>query len=170
MPVNISDKGLQSLVKSLSRVANNVPVELRRASQVIRRNAITESRTAATDVYTLSKSRFAKDLTVTASDLTVTLIGSRKPITVMSYKGRQLKKTGLHWKILKSGPSWNIPRGFVAKKAPFIREGKKRKPIKVIQGPSAADILNNKAVLSPLTKKLTARAIKEIERRIGSFR
>jgi len=122
-------------------------------------------------VYNVGKGRIGDDLTVTSGNLTVTITGQKKPISVKSYGATQPKK-GLSFRMLKQGKRSTVASGFLSKKngTPFKRVGKSRLPIKVVSGPSVADMLNRDTVQKPLTQNLADRAIKEISRRIGRLR
>jgi hypothetical protein len=59
---------------------------------------------------------------------------SRKPITAMQFKAKETRR-GLTMAIFK-GKRTLVKSGFIAKGLPFVRRGKERMPIRVIQGPS----------------------------------
>lgn len=171
MPVNISSRDAQRLVKQLARAAANVPKELSRATISIARAAKTETKRAAASVYNVSQARIAEDLSVTSGDRRVTIEARKKPISVKSYRAVQTKR-GLAFTVIKGGKRATLKRGFITKssKVTLQRVGKPRLPVAGVYGPSTADMLNRDNVQKPLTRKLSDRAVREIANRIGRLR
>lgn len=87
--------------------------------------------------YSLSAGRIKQDVSpaqfLNGGD-TAILRTSRKPITAMQFRPRQTGQ-GLSMSIYR-GQRTVVKSGFIAKDLPFVRRGKERMPIRVIQGPS----------------------------------
>lgn len=87
--------------------------------------------------YSLSASRIKQDVsqaTFLNHGQTAIIRTSRKPITAMQFKPREVS-SGLSMSIYR-GQRTVVKSGFIAKGLPFVRKGKERMPIRVIQGPS----------------------------------
>jgi hypothetical protein len=87
--------------------------------------------------YSLSSGRVKQDVPTArfmAGGQTAVITTSRKPITAMQFKPKQVR-TGLSMSIFR-GKRTVVKSGFLAKGLPFRRRGKERMPIDVIHGPS----------------------------------
>lgn len=171
MPVSVNNRAVQALAADLRRAAKNAPREIARATTDMARAAGTESKRAAAKVYAVKAGRIDQDITVTKGRGRVTVSGDRRPITALSYGARQTKR-GLSFRVLKQGKRALLRRGFIAKNkgTPLVRVGKERLPVRLVAGPSVADMLANPKVQEPLIEKVSDRAVKTLSRRLGRLR
>lgn len=168
MPVSVNASDLTRLVRQLGSVARNTPREFAQTIASVGRASKTETKRASAAVYNAPQSRIDQGLKVRTTTDSVLIEGKRKTLTLKSFKPRQTKK-GVLVTVIKSRGRKRIKGGFSPTKfngVPFIRLGSKRFPIAPIQGPSVADMLNNKDVFTPLQERLVLRARNELDRRI----
>lgn len=169
MALKVEAPSLKPLIAQLEASAKNVPAAFKRVTGTLRRGMKTEATNLAVAVYNVGKQRLAKDWRVAVVDpTTFTLTGSHRPISLVSYGARGTKK-GLTVVVLKAKGRKRIASGFIAtgrsgNRLPFVRETKKRLPIRALTGPSAADMLKNTTVFAPLEQRFIARASKELLR------
>lgn len=168
MPTRIDSTELQALGRRLARVASDAPREISRAVSSIARAGATEAKRSAAAVYALPSGRIADDIRVSQSADAVEITGRKRPPTLLAY-GATRTKRGLSVRVLRGGPRTTLRRAFVVDRLrlPFGRVGADRFPIRVLYGPSVADMLNNPRVLTPMQERLILRGTSELQRRIA---
>lgn len=172
MPTRIDTAEVRKLGREFAKAAAESPKQIRQAVGSIRRAANTETKREIAGVYNLTQGRIAQDLDVSSGDLLVSITGGKRPILATRYKGTRQTKGGLRLQVLRSSAPTVLRRGFISKtrKLPFARRGAPRLPIDAIYGPSVADMLANKKIQTGLTGRLTARAVRELSRRLARIR
>lgn len=167
--------GLTVLTRQIASASDNTPRDMKRALGTARRVLPAEATKAARAVYAVKRERIAKAWgisEVNVADLSFVLTGFRKPISLMSYQVREGARA-LIARVLLGKPSMKVRSGFIAASPagavlPWKREGDERLPIKVLYGPSTADMLNNPRVADPLgeafVRRMTAELLRLLER------
>lgn len=131
----IGDKQLSAALARLS--SNDIPKAIRSGVRDAARAGRTTLAKSIGQRYSLSAGRIKQDVSQAQflnQGQTAIIRTSRKPITAMQFKARQNAK-GLSMSIYR-GQRTVVKSGFIAKGLPFVRRGKERMPIRVIQGPS----------------------------------
>lgn len=158
------------------------PKEFDRAKQTLRKQARTESKEAVAVVYNLPVGRAAKGIKSETTPAGVRVIADNKPITLISYRFRQLR-SGLKGRVFASGSETSIKSGFInpglgGARITFRREGEKRiqkagryagkvrQPIRALYGPSIADAAKNPKVSAEMRERIFGRADVELRRRL----
>lgn len=168
--IKIASPDLAKLSRRLATVASDSPIAFRQATQSVQRASNTETKRAAAAIYNLPQKRIADDVTVTSDAASNVRIRARKrPPTLAAYGGRMTRR-GYSVTVFKERGRIVLGRKVFAPQkfgnVPFERRGKERLPIDVLYGPSAADMLNNPKVFTPLQERLILRARTELDRRI----
>ena len=138
--IDISAKivGDQQLSAALQRLSSqDIPKAIRSGVRDAARAGRTTLAKSIGERYSLSAGRIKQDVSnpqFQDGGQTAILRTSRKPITAMQFKPRQVS-LGLSMSIFK-GQRTIVRSGFLAKGKPFRRRGKERMPIDVIHGPS----------------------------------
>ena len=172
--MGVNFKEYDALVARFEAAGKDAKKELGQALISSQRAAKTEFGRAALVAYTLKSGTFKRNLSITNVDksaLKYTVVGSEKPITIKSYGARK-KGNGLSVQFLKSGAQKDIPGGFFPSsgaraKVPFKRVGRKRYPLDVLFGPSAAEILAGNPIKESALKNTKDRLALDIKRRIN---
>lgn len=131
----IGDKELSAALARLS--SHDIPKAIKAGVRDAARAGRTTLAKSIGERYSLSAGRIKQDVSQAQflnQGQTAIIRTSRKPITAMQFKARQTRQ-GLSMSIYK-GKRTVVKSGFIAKGLPFVRRGKDRMPIRVIQGPS----------------------------------
>ena len=167
------------------QIARQSPQAFKQARVSMQRAAGTEHKRGITAIYNLTQSRVGQDLTVRPTEVGMIVSGSKRTISLLSYGWRPTRK-GLAGRVIRGGKRSVIPRSFIANglgggTVPFIREGeprtmgkgryagKKRQPLSALHGPSVADALADKRVVTPLRERIWARSRTELSRRLNQL-
>lgn len=164
------------------QIARQSPTAFRQARVSMQRAAGTEHKRGITAIYNLTQSRVGQNLTVRPTEVGMIVSGSKRTISLLSYGWRPTRK-GLAGRVIRGGKRSVIPRSFIGTglgggTVPFIREGEprvmtkgryagqKRQPLSALHGPSVADALAKKEVITPLRERIWARSRTELSRRL----
>lgn len=130
--------GDKELAASLARLSSHdIPKAIKAGVRDAARAGRTTLAKSIGQRYTLSAGRIKQDVTqpqYLAGGQTAIIRTSRKPITAMQFKPKQVPK-GLSMSIYR-GQRTLVRSGFLAKGLPFKRRGKERYPLDTIKGPS----------------------------------
>jgi hypothetical protein len=171
----VDTSGLRALTQKLQRASRNFPRDAARALSSTQRATRTEATRAMAEVYTAGRRRLGAGLRVSNVDkaaLAFTITGSRAPIQLQDFQHRANSR-GVQVQVLRSGGMQSLPsafradvggRGRLFQRA--VRNGARvgRLPIKLLFGPSVADMLTHKQVGARITvfasRKLGAELIR----------
>lgn len=169
--IRVQSPDVTALAQKLARVAGDAPTAFRRAAATVSRGGLTATKRATTAIYSLPQRRVADDITVTNDGLTVKIRARKRPPTLAAYGGK-MTRNGYAVTIRKDRGRVLLNRKvFTPPKfggKPFERVGAARFPIRVLYGPSVADMLNNELVYVPLRDELSERGLNELSRLIVS--
>jgi hypothetical protein len=130
--------GDTELAAALARLSSHdIPKAIKAGVRDAARAGRTTLAKSISQRYSLASSRVKKDVPTArfmAGGQTAVITTSRKPITAMQFKPKQIRK-GLSMSIFR-GKRTVVKSGFMAKGLPFRRQGKERMPLDVIHGPS----------------------------------
>lgn len=132
----LGDKELSQYLAQLS--GTDIPKAIRAGVSYAARGGATAISTNVRGSYSLTSGRIKKDISPPSfrdGGQTAIIRTSRKPITAMQFKAKDVRPRGVTLSIYK-GERSRIPGGFIAKGLPFYREGKSRYPLAVAKGPS----------------------------------
>ena len=167
--IRVQSPDVTALAQKLARVAGNAPTAFRRAAATVSRGGLTAAKRATTAIYNLPQQRVADDISVSNDGLTVTITARKRAPTLAAYGGRMLRKGYAvtirkdRGRVLLNRKVFTPPK-FGGK--PFERVGAARLPIRVLYGPSVADMMNNELVFQPLQAALIERGANELDRLI----
>ena len=131
----LGDRELAAALAQLS--SHDIPKAIRAGVRDAARAGRTTLTKAIGQRYSLTAARIKQDVSqasFSADGQTAVIRTSRKPITAMQFKPREVPK-GLSMSIFR-GQRSVVKSGFLAKGKPFKRRGKARMPLDVIHGPS----------------------------------
>lgn len=131
----IGDKELSAALAKLS--SHDIPKAIKAGVRDAARAGRTTLAKSIGQRYSLSAGRIKQDVSQAQfrdGGQTAIIRTSRKPITAMQFKPKQVRK-GLSMSIYR-GQRTVVRSGFLAKGMPFKRRGKERYPLDVIHGPS----------------------------------
>ena len=182
MPIVAPVAQVAEEAKRWAQIARSAPAVFRQARVSVQRAAATEHKRGITAIYNLTQARVGQDLTVRPTEVGMIVSGSKRTISLLSYGWRPTRK-GLAGRVIRGGKRSVIPRSFIANglgggAVPFIREGEprtmskgryagqKRQPLSALHGPSVADALADKRVVTPLRERIWARSRTELSRRL----
>lgn len=181
--LDVNVLGDEELIKKLADLDHKgIPRAVRSALNVANRKARTQISKNIRANYTLKAGRIKQDISPTRftdGGMKAHIYTSRKPISLRRYTGRMTSK-GYYASVTKGARKLvgkNGNKAFVipssAPDVPFVRKGRKRKPIEVLFGPSIHSIYTSGAFgasIQSTTEKETEKAfIAELKRRIGSL-
>lgn len=182
MPIVAPEAQVAEEARRWGQIARQSPQAFRQARVSMQRAATTEHKRGIVAVYNLAQSRVGQDLTVRPTEVGMIVSGSKRTISLLSYGWRPTRK-GLAGRVIRGGKRSVIPRSFIGTglgggTVPFIREGeprvmgkgryagKKRQPLSALHGPSVADALADKRVVTPLRDRIWGRSRAELSRRL----
>ena len=184
---------LRALVERLAAVGKNGAEEVRRATIDIARRAGPFAVKAVRENLNLNAKRVKKGLTVTMqAGVSVTLTGSKKPISLVSYGARQLGNaqargygSGVSVRVTRGGSLTRLVNAFIARggrsgdseddssdvpRLVFQRSGKPRLPIEAKFGPSIADAMNRPKFKTATNKFVSDKAQEIVRQRLIRIR
>jgi len=176
MPIVIDSRDLQKLRYRLERASKNLPRDMQRALSNTQRATKTQAGREMSEVYTAGKQAIGRRTQVrpvNTAALSFSVIGSKKPIELQEYKHSVTKRSGARVQVFKASGAQALPHAFrrSAGKSRIFQRVKAaggglvgRLPIKVLRGPSAADMLIKKAVQEKLGGFVMNKLSKEIIR------
>lgn len=130
--------GDEQLARTLAQLSStDIPKAIKAGVRYAARGGRTELAKNIRQRYGLTTARIKQDVSdpqFRDGGQTAIIRTSRKPITAMQFKPKQVR-TGLSLAIHK-GKRTVVKSGFIAKGLPFKRKGKERYPLDVIHGPS----------------------------------
>lgn len=168
--------GDQELVAALQRMSgHDIPKAIKQGVRYAARGGRTAIAKNISAAYSLTSGRVKQDVPEPEyrdGGQTAILRTQRKPITLASFKARDVRPKGVTYSIYR-GKRSRHPQAFIAKGLPMSRTGKGRYPLKVHKGPSIHAIYTGGAfagqIQSVTEQRIEEQLVKGIMRGLGGI-